>query len=396
MLFVYAEDILHQTNFLRKVLSDKVFRNEEDQIILKISEMLRKGISEEKIKHLLGVEIQAKSYLIEFAKARIAIKNKFSRSEQLWMDKYSASYSTPEISGLFRSRRLSGKSILDVGSGAGMQSIFFSRHSKVSAIEKDVDRFLMSRINAEVYDSQARFILSDYRDFNFRDITFDTVFSDPLRASSSRERTLEKLEPNPISIMEAFKDYNPLFVFDLPPMIGKEKLSRLPGELEYMSLNGSIHRLTSYGNSERTYSAVMLPQERKYSSKTLDSYVKEGSWSDTIFVPDPSLFYSGIENQYCKEHGMQLVRREKRKSIYAANDIFNEPMGEFYMVIKVTNYDNIISTLRETNCKRVFLRYDSAEYYRVKMEMEKHLSGTGDCYIFKIGEEYALCRKVKL
>lgn len=385
---------LQETDFLKRILNDKSYRQSEDILLDRIIEMIRRGISEDKIRHTLRLKAEPYFDLIEFAKVRIKIKDKFTRGNRLWMDKYSASYSTPEISGIYRSKKLSGRNILDIGSGAGMQSIFFSKYSRTTGVERDASRYTMSQINAEIYESKTRFLFSDFNNLNINDLNFDTVFSDPLRASSSSERTLEGLEPNPIIIMEKFQDNNPQFVFDLPPMIGKEKLNKLQGELEYMSVGGSIHRLTNYGNCDRIYSAVMLPEERRYYSKNLDRYVKAGAWSEILFIPDPSLFYSGIEDQYCREKNMHLVQREKRKSIYAANKVFGEPMGEFYEVIKVSDYENIIDSLKEANFGRVFLRYDSQNYYGEKRGIEKNLKGNQTCYIFKIGNEYALCKKV--
>ncbi|WP_443368530.1 hypothetical protein [Cuniculiplasma sp. SKW4] len=386
---------MHETDFLKRILNDNSYRESEDIVIDRIIEMLRRGFSEDKIRHTLRLNVESKYDLIEFAKVRIKIKDKFTRGNRLWMDKYSASYSTPELSGIYRAKRLSGKNILDIGSGAGMQSIFFSKYSRTTGIERDTRRYLMSQINAEIYQSKARFLFSDFNNLKTNDLNFDTVFSDPLRASSTNERTLEALEPNPIMILEKFHAYNPQFVFDLPPMIGKEKLNKMQGELEYMSINGSIHRLTNYGNGDRIYSAVMLPQERRYYSRNLDKYVKNGAWSEILFIPDPSLFYSEIEDQYCRDNSMHLVQREKRKSIYAANMLFDEPMGEFFEVVKISDYENIINYLKESNFGRVFLRYDSKDYYKEKMEIERNLFGNETCYIFKIGNEYALCKKIQ-
>ncbi|WP_061950475.1 hypothetical protein [Acidiplasma cupricumulans] len=63
--------------------------------------------------------------LYEFAHYRILNAHKFSKSSRLFFDKYASMYSTPEIIGDYRGEKLKGSEIIDIGSGAGMQAIFF-------------------------------------------------------------------------------------------------------------------------------------------------------------------------------------------------------------------------------------------------------------------------------
>ena len=385
---------MNRTSLLEKVESDSTFRLHQDEIITNIIHMIRNGLDDREIAKKLGKTSGNLSELIEVARARIRIRNRFTRYDRLWMDPYSASYSTPEVSAIYRAKKLDGRVIIDIGSGSGMQSIFFSKYSRVSGIERDKDRFLMSRINAKVYESGAAFLNSDIFNINPNRLDFDTVFSDPLRGKSVNERTLEELQPNPLDIMDIFRERNPKFVFDLPPMIRQDKLNALEGELEYISLNGSIHRLTSYSQEKRIYSAVMLPDGNRFTSSRQIQYEKPGGWSDILFIPDSSLFYSGLESEYCKDMGMHLVQREKKKSIFAASDVKDNPMGEYFQVRKISDSEKIISDLKGSEYGRLFLRYESQDYYEEKRRFENYLTGTKTGYLFRIGSEFALCDRL--
>ena len=68
--------------------------------------------------------MQESKIVFDLAISRIRAESKFSNYEKIWLDSYSSRYSTPEIVASYRSERLKGNQIVDIGSGAGMQSIF--------------------------------------------------------------------------------------------------------------------------------------------------------------------------------------------------------------------------------------------------------------------------------
>ncbi len=385
---------MSREEFLLKLKDDRKFLKESNEHINKIMEMMEKGYDNDKIRGAFR-KTKYLEEMTEFAKSRIKVRRKFSRYDQLWMDTYSASYSTPEIPAIYRSEKLRGRKILDAGSGAGMQSIFFSTNSKVTGVDLNMERVYMAQLNAMAYDSNANFIHGDI--FQLGDVggKYDTVFSDPLRGKTSEERFLEELSPNPLDILEYFSGVVGNFVFDLPPMIRQDKLSRLNGELEYLSLNGALQRLTSYSGSERKYSAVMLPSGLSFSSPKVDKNEDTGgNWSEILFVPDPSLFYSHLENQYCLSKGMKPVQREKRKSIFTAEGSIADSMGEYFRVVKSGDYEVIKKFLKGSKFGKIYLKYDSPDYYGEKNNLENGLTGNHSGYIFKIREEFVLCEKI--
>ncbi|EQD31940.1 methyltransferase, partial [mine drainage metagenome] len=181
----------------------------------------------------------------------------------MWLDPYSARYSTPENVAMYRSERLSGNQIIDIGSGAGMQSIFFSKNSKVIGLEINKTRNLMSNLNAEAFAwNKPTFIRGDFNDLKITDFEEPIIFSDPLRPVLESERETNSLSPNPESIYDSYGEISENFVFDLPPQMERNKIKFTNFESEYISVNGVLNRFTIYlGNLiKKRFSAVMLPE----------------------------------------------------------------------------------------------------------------------------------------
>ncbi|MEM0132595.1 class I SAM-dependent methyltransferase [Acidiplasma sp.] len=333
--------------------------------------------------------------LYEFAHYRILNAHKFSKSSRLFFDKYASMYSTPEIIGDYRGEKLKGSEIIDIGSGAGMQAIFFSKYSHVTGIEIDRVRYLLSLLNKRAYNSDANFINNDA----FNDIRYsaDIIFSDPLRPAMASKRKMDDLIPNPEIIMKRFNP-NAGFVFDLPPQMRWENIG-INGEREYISVNGYISRLTLYTmNPEKDFtSAVMLPERRRITGKPEEIKIvnQNNKIYDYLYLPDISLIYSKLLYKAIDDN-MHLIYHDKKRLLFTSNEYIKNFFGRTYILEARSSIEKLKNELIKLNAGKIFFIFsiDTSEYYRLKNEMEKHLNGDKTYYIFKNNNCYLIARKI--
>ncbi len=386
-------------NLLSRCLTDKRYRDAIDRRIDGIVDLIDRGYDSKSIvknagKHG-GSEI---TFLIEIARSRVRTRGKFSRSNRLWLDDYTARYSTPEAVARYRAQRISGETILDVGSGGGMQAIFFSESNTVKGLEKDRIRYLESQINAEVYGAEnLEFINSEWPvpESNDSDLKDALIFSDPLRDSGSRERELKNLVPSPADIIRNYSGITEKFAFDIPPQIRRAKLG-IDAETEYISVNGSLNRLTLYCGPMKSAesSAVILPAGIRITGEyELPNFQRAEKVLDFIELPDPSLIYAGLVNQVKKLGDFRILGEDKRRIVLTSSVPPEEPFpGKIYRNLAVCQVDEVQEKLIEIGAGKIYPRFEiqPEEYYAMKNRFEAVASGVREIYIFKVGTGYVL------
>ncbi len=383
------------SSFLQNLINDNNFYIKVNESVDDIVNLIDSGLPEKKI--LENYKKNGK-FLYTFAKNRIKVRKKFTKYNRLFLDDYAARYSTPETVGLYRSGRLASSDIVDIGSGAGMQSIMFSYNSQVEGVEVDRNRYLMSILNKKAYDSNPEFINGDAFDIkiNFRE---KLIFSDPLRPESAKLRSFDELIPDPRSILKLAGAYRG-YVFDLPPQIGRDKIV-LKGEREYISVSGNLNRLTLYSDdiSQDEYSAVMLPENIRISG-SYRNYNESPqiipSGSDYLYVPDISIIYAGLVNKILKDDFIP-VYIDARRIVFSGNIYYKEFPGEVFKIINNAKYEELEKVLKMLNAKNIYFRFgiDPEYYYKFKNSLEKSLEGEKNVYIFKNDENYILAIKME-
>ena len=386
----------NRRELLENILKDDDLEKVINKKINDISSLLARGYQLRTISKKLGLGKNELDILYDFAKTRNSIRHKYSKYDQVYMDPYSASYSTPENVAIYRAERLKGKNILDIGCGAGMASIFLSLYSTVKGFDTNEERVLMARINNKKYSGKAIFDIGDGTKLQLMDEEYDIIYSDPLRSSSSQERSLEELQPNPDRIIDIYKEKVREFVFDLPPFLHPERIKNIPGTLEYLSVDGDISRLTLYcdNDSRRIFEATSLTRNFSY---TADQKVKPQIGDRVmryLFIPDASLFYSGLHGNYCNEFDLKIISEEKRKALYTGDELIQNFTGDIYEVISVVDPDVLVETLKTRNMGRVILRYDTPNYYEEQKKIQSNLDGDDLAYIFSFKEKRIVGRKI--
>ncbi|MCW6169451.1 MAG: class I SAM-dependent methyltransferase [Thermoplasmatales archaeon] len=387
--------------YLDTLLKDQSKKEKANDIIDKYIDALRNGYNYSYLKQVEKVQSYVFDLLFEIATARIAISKKFRNWNRLWVDKYLASYSTPESIAEYRTKRLDGFEVLDLGSGSGIQDLIFSEHTiKTIGVEKDPVRYRFCQLNAQEFEgNETKFIQGDALELNPEKIVNErtVIFSDPARPVSEMERSLQTLIPSPIAVYKIFRDYSLNFAFDLPPQIHKERIT-IDGETEYISIDGNLNRLTLYTGkiSNGKSSAVMLPSGRSIRGEPMNFQGIEGELQEYVLLPDISASYAGLMHKIEELYPVTFLASDKRRVLFTSNERIPEFFGEQYLVLGTTNDLFDLKIYRENDVGKVFPRFelDDKEYYEIKNKIEGGLKGTNNLYIFKQKNQYILCLKV--
>ena len=398
--------MLKREERLYKLLHDsrlsKREREKNDAILDSIMEQIVSGSERNRILREIGFPDYLADAYMEIARARLHVKGKFSRWKRIWIDKYASMYSTPEIIGIYRAKRLKDYSIVDIGSGAGLQAVMFSLFTGVVAIERSKERAEMAMLNAQVYNSD-RFVGRNI-DFPFDegDIKIDSsslIFSDPLRTEAAGFRSLSSLSPNPMELVKKFSSRTRNFVFDLPPKMNPAEIG-MEGEIEYISTDGILSRLTYYSRSvsESARRAVLLPEERVFTGfpETM-SFENADRPKTFIYIPDIAIIKAGLLQQITAVDQMGLISEDERRLILTSDtDAGKDFPGMKYSVVSTSGGNDLLTKLKEANAGRVFMRFrinGGNEYYQMKNQLEKELNGKEDIYLFRHKMEYILAKK---
>lgn len=308
--------------------------------------------------------------------------------------------STPPQIADYRAKRLKTDSIADLGSGIGVQALYFALASRrVVAVENDHKRMEDCRKNAETMGiTNVEFIEGNATDENvvkmLRDV--DTIHSDPSRKKTGDGWSFSDLSPNPLEVVKLYASEN--ISFDIPAFMSP---SLVPDdwELEYISLQGELKQLSTYLGGLKRFkkSALNLPSGNrivynKDLSRKVEYTERPKKW---LYDLDGSLYYSGLLPEFLQEKkDLSLLHQDRQKTLLTGEKLILDP----FIVRSYSVIDSAIS-LEEARKKlilekagKVVLRYsvDPSKYYEERRSMEKGLVGSTTIYIFKFRNRYYL------
>lgn len=384
--------------YLEHLNESESARSEASREINSIVGMLRNGWTVEKIMMSLHGSKTVRKFKVELAKGRISASERFGRAGELWLDEFSSRYSTPEIIAQYRSERLSEFNILDIGSGAGLQSIFFGMNTQVTGIEQDRRRFLLAKLNRHVYrESSAEFLNASFPgdlDRVFVEPPL-AIFSDPLRLPG-RKSDPGKLSPSPMEVIKRLSGRTNVFVFDLPVLMKPGDVA-IDGEYEYASVNGRLVRLTLYNGdiAEHPRSAIILPERRRYSGNPEVLTFRDG-YSDYITVPDPALVKSGLLWKATGNYDFVRVSEDSRRLVLSSDSAAVDLPGEHYRLIATYNADDYTDKISELRPRSVYLRFGigSDIYYKIRDRIKTGENSELILYLFRHREKILVCTKI--
>ena len=387
--------------FLDMLVENANERRSVSRKINEVSDKIREGYHLKDLK-IQGLPEKLKEFIFDLARSRIRAEDKFSLGNEVWLDSYSASYSTPEIAGRYRAGRIKNRSIVDLGAGAGMQTVFFSENNDVIAVEIDPVRSRLAKLNAIAYERKGISIKNEdvFSFIGSSKDDFDVVFSDPLRTAGDSEKTMDSLVPNPLKILEKCDISKTDFAFDLPPLFPENNL-RIGGEHEYISINGLLNRFTLYseGLSHSRRTAVMLPQNIIIRGEKQDLRFEEtGKPMRYLFLPDPALLHAGLVQQVYDVSGFKLFSMDTRRLVLTGDTLpKTRGTGEIYSVIETSNNANLKEEIEKLEPGKIIPRFaiDSNSYYDYVRKQSNPLWVGESIYLFRKDGIFCLARKIE-
>ena len=387
--------------FLDMLVENANERRSVSRKINEVSDKIREGYHLKDLK-IQGLPEKLKEFIFDLARSRIRAEDKFSLGNEVWLDSYSASYSTPEIAGRYRAGRIKNRSIVDLGAGAGMQTVFFSENNDVIAVEIDPVRYRLAKLNAIAYERKGISIKNEdvFSFIGSSKDDFDVVFSDPLRTAGDSEKTMDSLVPNPLKILEKCDISKTDFAFDLPPLFPENNL-RIGGEHEYISINGLLNRFTLYseGLSHSRRTAVMLPQNIIIRGEKQDLRFEEtGKPMRYLFLPDPALLHAGLVPQVYDVSGFKLFSMDTRRLVLTGDTLpKTRGTGEIYSVIETSNNANLKEEIEKLEPGKIIPRFaiDSNSYYDYVRKLSNPLWVGESIYLFRKDGIFCLARKIE-
>ncbi|MCL4342082.1 MAG: class I SAM-dependent methyltransferase [Candidatus Thermoplasmatota archaeon] len=387
---------------LEKLIRDRKFRDSFNESVDRAIVFIDSGFSGKKLLESLNAGASISQQIVEIAKARVSSRVRFSGWNRIWLDRFSSKYATPEEISRYRSRRITDSEILDIGSGSGLQAIFLSLsgRNKVTGIERDPVRFYLSILNSiEMEASEVSFKMGDF--FRVDLSTFIkkdmVVYSDPLRIPGPGHKEIDSLVPSPVKVMQKFSDITKNFCFDLPPTLSPSEVG-ISGEKEYISVNHTLKRLTLYTGDLRKSetSAVLLPEGREFRGMPDDQELAISEPSSYIYVADPAIVRAGLIQAILKGGESKVIHSDHRRTILSSSVMESDFPGETYQVIGRCDKDRAKELLINSDAGKVILRYslNSEEYYGLRENFERGLTGSKTVYIFEVKGLLLLAEKL--
>lgn len=333
-----------------------------DKTIENIIELIKKGYDKNYIMNLINNE-----EMYEIAYSRILAKQKLSFSDKVYADIAGIQTATPELIAEYKAKRLKTDVIADLSCGIGIQSLYFSKYSDyVYAADINQKRLEFAKKNANI------------------------IFSDPARTKNQHTQQLENLSPNPINIIELYKDHENL-AFDVPAQITDERL-KFDCEKEFVSIDGEIVRQSLYLGSLKQCekSAVILPGEHRlcYNDNIERDFEIAERLNSYIYELDQAVTYASLIPEIINEYKINIFETTKKRTLGTSDSLISLPFFKNIFIIKeITAFNNIAikDALIKNNAKSVILKFkisDSA-YWPFRNDLEKQLTGSKTIYLFK-------------
>lgn len=338
--------------------------------------------------------------------------------KKMTSDKDGIRFATPEPVAAYRADRLKCRTIADISCGIGGQTIYFAKMCEhVYAVEIDPKKIEFARKNCRSHGlSNVTFICGDALDpaVIAQIPPVDIVFSDPARPPEENERRTDCLRPGIPDVMEAYGSLTENFAFEAPPQMPPERID-MDCEKEYISLNGQLNRLTLYFGPIRRCEriAVSLPERNAIINAPDDAALTPLTETDRpglyAFEPDPAVIAAGLlaelADDMTKACGapVKVFRPDEKRTLLTTDFPTVHPLVKNnYIVLRTmdaatpADRQNINAYLKELGAGSVTLRgrTDPKEYWTIRNELEKDLSGKKKIHLYLKEKTAVLCEIV--
>lgn len=301
-----------------------------------------------------------------------------------------------EYSAQYKSRVISGKRIIDLTGGLGIDSIYFARNFKeVTYCEMneelaEIAEHNFSRIgikNIKVLKGDSIELLKNYED-NY----FDWVFADPARRNNEKRSVdIKYYSPNiPENLDLIFSKAENILLKLAPAFDINEALKLFKNMYEFSVLSyqnecKEVLVFLSKKNNEKVKSAVILDEEKYISGNINSDYKCEESEikiNEYLYEPNAAIRKAGLTDKIAFELNLKKLNR-KSELLFSAN-LITDFIGRKF-VVKHVELFNEKKIRKFLTSKKITKANISRSNFPMKPEEIKErlkLKDGGDIYLF--------------
>lgn len=318
--------------------------------------------------------------------ARRAAAAKFSRADQMWLDRVGAQQATSEAVALHKAQRFAkaGDDVLDLCSGIGADATALARAGlRVVAVDRSTVHGLRARLNAGVYGVAdcVQTLVGEAQD---QDVAGKLVHLDPdRRAGASRTMRVEDYEPG-LEFMRHVIATARGGAIKLSP--ASNFGGKFPDcEVELVSLDGECKEATLWFGELRTPAsarASILPAGFTLAGNPWDHRPRITPPGKFIYDPDPAIVRSGLLD--CLVDKLKLGRLDDEEEYLTSTELIASPALAAFEVLAdlPNNASQIRQYFREHPWGDVEIKHRHVPVEIEQLRKKLPLTGAGRITLF--------------
>lgn len=316
---------------------------------------------------------------------------------------------TSERVATYKSLLVSGKTLLDLTGGLGVDDYFFSKNiDHITSLDPDkelneIARYNFTKLKAsgiERVDSTAE----DYIKHCKRH--FDIIYADPDRRDSNRQRKIhvKDWQPDIIGLLDKIFEHTETFALKLSPLFDLDELFKLfpnTADLYVISENGEVKELfciIKKSNQKKTrIIAVDLSAAEELacdSENQIHFYNQTSDKHTFLYEAGNALVKGKLWQSYGNQLELDMI--EKNTPLFLLNKLVQPFMGRVFKLVKEVSYKSkdISSYLAEHQITKANI---TRHYFNENVEQLRKrwkLKDGGKDYLFFANDKMYHCEKI--
>ncbi|WP_445384763.1 THUMP-like domain-containing protein [Robiginitalea sp. IMCC44478] len=285
---------------------------------------------------------------------QLAGLQKAEKKLPLWFEKRAIYYppglnleqSSSQLTAEYKAALVSGKSLLDLTGGFGVDSVFFSRQvESVLYCEHNAELAAVARHNfkilgvenIQVYDRDGLSVLDEMIDKKQR---LDWVYADPSRRDSAKRKVflLEDCEPNIPEILSRVFQLSPRMIIKTSPMLdlqaARQTLSGVR-EVHILAVKNEVKELLflledQWEGPWKVVTVNLQTQDQTFSFYPEEEPAAESSYSmplQYLYEPNAAILKSGAFKLAGSRYGLQKLHRHTH--LFTSENLIDYPGRRF-------------------------------------------------------------------
>lgn len=300
-----------------------------------------------------------------------------------------------EATGNYKAKLVSGKKMLDLTTGFGVDAYFISQNfDDINLVERNTELLEIVENNWKVLNKKANFInqeLDFFLDKNKQE--FDLVYLDPARRDQNKNKVflLEDLSPSLLEIQDEILKISKKILIKLSPLIDISYLIselRNIAEIHIVAVKNDVKELLVLINSKEISEKILVkcvnletdePEFNFYFdeiSSAKSTFNEEGKF---LYIPNNAILKTGAFHLISKRFGLKKIHQNSH--LYLSNEKKENFPGRILEVISIDAKElkkgekyNIISKnypLKPEEIKKKYKLQDGGNQYLIFTQSEK-------------------------